>query len=342
MRLRTFLADNMTAALATVRADMGPEAIIIASEKAKGGGVMVRAALDTPEEPAANDAPAAETPVADFEQHYRNTIMRRLNGAPAATVKMQGFDRSTLLATLARHRAPDALAHELAEAAAKAGLTDMTLALASAVDKRMTSAPIDFATAGAFLLAGTNGAGKTATAAKLAAHAGLAGRRTTLIAADAAGAGAVARLDAFARHLDAAIAVAGNAAELGKLVAECLAKNTFVVIDAAGFDPRHSKSHTAFAALGQIEGVETLGVVSALNDAEEIAEIVTGLGTTCVGRLIITGLDLARRSGAVLAAATQGVPLAHVTRSPFVAAGLEPLTPLALARLILDEQRSPQ
>ena len=131
MQLRTFLAHDMTAALATVRADMGPEAIIIASEKAKGGGVMVRAALDTPDETQVTESPVVETPVADFEQHYRNTIMRRLHGAPAATVKMQGFDRSTLLATLARHRAPDALAHELAEVAAKAGLTDMTLALAS-------------------------------------------------------------------------------------------------------------------------------------------------------------------------------------------------------------------
>ncbi|MGZ5940335.1 MAG: hypothetical protein ACXWLD_09975, partial [Rhizomicrobium sp.] len=59
-------------------------------------------------------------------------------------------------------------------------------------------------------------------------------------------------------------------------------------------------------------------------------------------RLIVTGLDLARRAGAVLAAATQDLPLAHVTRSPFVASGLESPTSLSLARLLLDENRSTQ
>ena len=48
MQLRTFLAKDMKEALATVRADMGPDAVIIASEKSKTGGVMVRAAIDTP------------------------------------------------------------------------------------------------------------------------------------------------------------------------------------------------------------------------------------------------------------------------------------------------------
>jgi len=49
MQLRTFLAKNMREALANVRTEMGPEAVIVASERAKGGGIMVRAALDTEE-----------------------------------------------------------------------------------------------------------------------------------------------------------------------------------------------------------------------------------------------------------------------------------------------------
>ena len=53
-------------------------------------------------------------------------------------------------------------------------------------------------------------------------------------------------------------------------------------------------------------------------------------------RMIVTGLDSARRSGALLAPATQDVNLAHVTRSPYVAGGLDTLTPLSLARLIVE------
>jgi flagellar biosynthesis protein FlhF len=345
MQLRTFLAKDMREALATVRADMGPEAVIISSEKSKNGGVTVRAALDAPETdtPAETPAPEERGLVADFETHHRDSLLRRLRGTGAGERKNSlSFDRAELLAALNRHRLPEGVAHALAEGAAKAQLTDMTLALASALDSKMKPWPIDMHDANALLLVGPNGAGKTAVAAKIAAHARLAGRRTTLVASDSAGAGAVARLETFAKHLDSAVTTAESAAELNTLVGECLSKKTFVIVDTAGFDPRDAKARTAFAALGQIGKLDTVGVVSALSDAEETSEIVEALGALGAKRLIVTGLDLSRRAGALIAAATQGIPLAHVTRSPFIAGGLESPTSLSLARLLLDEQRSAQ
>jgi len=341
MQLRTFLAKDMKEALATVRADMGPDAVIIATEKAKSGGVMVRAALDSVDQ----DEPATEAeaaaPVADFELHCRDGLLRRLRGEGDAKARLS-FNRSELLAALARHRLPEGLAHSLAETAAKAQLTDMTLALAFALDKRLKPHPIDMAAAAALLLVGPNGAGKTAVVAKIAAHARLEGRRITLVASDSAGAGAVARLETFAKHLDCAVTTAESAAELNALVGECISKKTFIIVDTAGFDPRDAKARTAFAGLAQIAKIETVGVVSALNDAEEICEIVEALGTLGARRLIVTQADLTRRSGALVAAAAHSLPLAHVTRSPFVAGGLDMPTSLSLARLLLDEHRSAQ
>ena len=150
MQLRTFLAKDMKEALATVRADMGPEAVIIASEKAKSGGVLVRAALDSVDEetPVAEDAPVA-TPVADFETHYRDGLLRRLRASDAGKSRLS-FDRNALIAALNRHRLPEGLAHALAETATKAQLTDMTLALASALDKKLRVHPIDVEAAGDF------------------------------------------------------------------------------------------------------------------------------------------------------------------------------------------------
>ncbi|HXC56887.1 MAG TPA: hypothetical protein VNU97_16430 [Rhizomicrobium sp.] len=345
MQLRTFLAKDMREALATVRADMGPEAVIIASEKSKNGGVMVRAALDEPDAaaPAGREDAAETATIADFDTHYRDGLLRRLRSQPGGTAKNAArFDRAELLAALHRQRLPDGTAHALAEAAVKAQLTDMTLALASALDARMKPWALDMHEAHALLLVGPNGAGKTAVAAKIAAHARLAGRRTTLVAADSAGAGAVARLETFARHLDCAVTTVQSAAELNALVSECLSKKTFVIVDTAGFDPRDGKARAAFAALAQIGKLETVGVVSALNDAEEISEIVEALAALGAKRLIVTGLDLTRRFGALVAAATQGLALAHVTRSPFIAGGLDSPTSLSLARLLLDEQRSAQ
>jgi flagellar biosynthesis protein FlhF len=339
MQLRTFHAKNMKEALASVRADMGPDAVIIASEKAKGGGVIVRAAIELTEKEPEPAAVAEPMPVADFDAHCRDGLLRRLRRADEETTRAS-FSRSELFAALNRHRVPDQLAHALAETAAKAQLTDMTLALAFALEKRLKIQPLDIGAATALLLVGPNGAGKTAVAAKIAAHARLEGRRTTLIASDSGGAGAVARLETFARHLDCALAVADSAAQINALVSECVAKKTFAIVDTAGFDPRNSKARTAFSALAQIAKLETLGVVAALNDAEDLAEIAEALAALGASRLIVTQVDLARRAGGLIAAATQALPLAHITRTPFIAGDLERPSSLSLARLLLDEQRS--
>ncbi len=351
MQLRTFIAGDMREALARVRAEMGDEAVIVSSQKAKGGGVMVRAAIEaTAAQSALENAIAAEAersdveapaPAGDFEARYHQGLIRRLREAPAAASRTaRNFDRGELLALLRGHRAPDTLAHALAESAEKAGLSDMTLALASALDKRMTTQPIELTRSTALLLAGPHGAGKTAVAAKLAAHARMAGRSVKLIAGDAQGAGAVARLSTFAEHLDTPFMVAENAEALGLAVAEAAKTNELAIIDTAGFDPRNGKARTAFAALARIESVEALGVVTATGDAEETSEIAAALSSLGARRLIVTGLDLVRRLGTLAAAAGEGLALAHVTRSPFVAGGLESLTPLSLARALIEAAAS--
>jgi flagellar biosynthesis protein FlhF len=346
MQLRTFLAKDMREALATVRTQMGAEAVIVGSQKTKDGGVMVRAAFDptmdqvesapetTAGEPDGDDAPASH------DSEKREALIRPLGREPPRSVPASAFRRPELLALLRGHRAPDSIAHDLAKTAEQSGLSDMALALACALDRRMKTAPIDIAQNAALLLVGPNGAGKTAVAAKLAAHARLAVRAVKLIATDAARAGAVARLQAFATHTGAPFAVAENAEALARTLANCGKENVTVIVDTAGFDPRNGKARAAFSALAKIPNIETVGVVSACGDAEEIAEIVGALATLGAGRLIVTGADLIRRQGTLVSAATSGLPLAHVTRSPYVAAGLETLTSLSLARALIDSDRS--
>jgi flagellar biosynthesis protein FlhF len=343
MQLRTFLARDMKEALATVRTEMGDEAVIVGSQKTKDGGVLVRAAFDRPEETlaAAPEITPAETggetvaPIS-FESEQRHALVRRLRGEPSAGAPAaRGFNRAELLALLRNHRAPAALAHALAQSAEQSGLSDMALALASALDRRMKAAPAESASSAALLLVGPHGAGKTAVAAKLAAHARLSARPVALIATDRTGAGAVARLETFATHLDTRFEVIDQAEALAKAVAACAKQNETAIIDTAGFDPRNGKARAAFSALAQIETVEAVGVVSACGDAEEISELVAALSTLGARRLIVTCADLVRRLGSLLAAATGGLPLAHVTRSPYVAGGLETLTPLSLARALI-------
>jgi flagellar biosynthesis protein FlhF len=341
MQLRTFTAKDMREALIHVRSEMGDDAIIVASEKTKSG-IMVRAALDRVEEEVAEvpvKEPEAEAPdnIASFEDNYRDSLIKRLRGTPQANkTAAKPFHRAELLALLGKHRLPDALAHDLAKTAEQSLLKDMTLALACALDRRMKSAPLDISKTGVLLLVGPNGVGKTALAAKIAAHARLAHRHVLLISTDSEGAGALARLEAFADHLRLKVEIADNAQALAEIVVQCRRDNALAIVDTAGFDPRNAKARTAFQALAMIDGIEALGVVSATADAEETQDVIAALNLLGAQRIAVTGLDLPRRFGSLTAAACSGQGIAHVTRSPFVAAGLETLTPLALARVLIE------
>jgi flagellar biosynthesis protein FlhF len=347
MQLRTFLAADMKAALADVRAEMGDGAVIISSEKTKTGGVSVRVALEEPEADLEAAMAIAEAeplqdnaPVVNFESAMRDGMLRRLRGDAPTKEDSRHFSRAELLAILHSHRTPDALSHAIAELAGNANLSDMTLALARALDQRMATTPLVLENIEAILLIGPNGAGKTAIAAKLAAHAMLRGREAKLIAGDPSGAGAVPRLQAFADHIGSKFLVADNAEILSNAVVECGLQKSLAIIDTAGFDPRNGKARSAFAALAQIEGVTPIGVISATTDAEDAGEIAHALTLLGAQQAVVTGLDMTKRLGALIAA-TEHMTLAHVTRSPFVAAGLETLSPLSLSRMLIETAANP-
>ena len=105
------------------------------------------------------------------------------------------------------------------------------------------------------------------------------------------------------------------------------------VMEADGFNPLNARAASAFSALGDIEGVETIGVVSALNDAEDISDIVSAFR---FHRVIVTHMDRTRRLGAALAACMSGAQLAHVSYGARPEDALEMLEPGALAAQLLD------
>lgn len=128
---------------------------------------------------------------------------------------------------------------------------------------------------------------------------------------------------------------AGRSTVAAKLVqaAAQAGHNQLVVIDSQGFNPRNLRARAAFGCVGARQDMETIGVVSALADAEEVSETIA---TFHFKRIIVTGLDMARRFGALTAAVTQGASLVHVSRSPEADAPLEQLSPRELAELLLN------
>jgi flagellar biosynthesis protein FlhF len=128
---------------------------------------------------------------------------------------------------------------------------------------------------------------------------------------------------------------AGRSCVAAKLVhaAARAGHNRLVVIDTKGFNPRNLRARAAFGCMGARPDAHTIGVISALSDAEEISETIAAFH---LDRLIVTGLDMARRHGALTAAVTQGARLAHVTRAPDADAPLETLSARELANLLLS------
>jgi flagellar biosynthesis protein FlhF len=214
--------------------------------------------------------------------------------------------RGLLGAAVKRHRLPETLAHALVRDAARFPEISTESALAFALAQRLRTTPIDLEKARGILLVGPAGSGKSAVAAKIGHAAALVGRKIELARAD----GGLA-LFRTATH----------------------PPDLLTVMEADGFNPLNARAVCAFSALGEIEGVETIGVVSALQDAEDVSEVVSACRFR---RVIVTGMDRTRRLGAALAACLSGASLAHVTFGPRPEDALDTLEAGALAAQLLE------
>ena len=188
---------------------------------------------------------------------------------------------ATIIASaLKAHRLPELLASQLLRGTG--GFADPEIALTNALAARITLEPLDLEQAHGILLIGAADAGKSLAASAIAQAARP--RETILLSGR----------DAFAR-------LRGDALPAGPLV----------VMETEDFHPLNPRARGAFAALSDIEMMEPLGVVSAMADAEDVAEMIAAFRFK---RIIVTGLDRTRRLGALIAAAASGAHLAHVVR----------------------------
>jgi flagellar biosynthesis protein FlhF len=328
--LQTFQAKDMRSALSAMRAELGEDAVILTSESTADGSVVVRAAVHGAQ---ASTPPSAN--LASFETRYRDDLIAKLRfNPPRATAEARPpFVRKEIEDMLELHRVPRVLAKALAQDADASLLPDLCLALSAALDKRMRMEPVDAKTQAALLLVGPYGAGKTTIAAKLAAQARLLEREIWLATTDVESAGQRERLETFAAHLDVDLLATPSPTLLSDAVALARDAGALLIADSAGVDPRRAPQE--FLGYAGITGVELLGVVSATTDAEDAGEIASALAQLGAKRLVVTGLDLARRKGSLTALAASGLAIAQVTRAPYLAQGLETLTPLTLSRILL-------
>ena len=221
---------------------------------------------------------------------------------------------------LAFHNPPASLAAALAQGP-----------LDQALDRALGFAPLPEGRDRPLMLVGPPGAGKTLTCAKLTARLVMAGTPPIVVTTDGQRAGATAQLAAFTGVLGLTLAVAQSTAALGKALAR-RAPGQPAILDTAGCDPYDTDQAVLLHAFARIAGAEPVLVLPAGLDPAEAADLARAFAALGARHLLPTRLDVARRLGAVLAAAEAGPLL--VTEAgigPEVAGGLEALTPVRLA-----------
>ncbi len=316
----------MAAAMAQIRAELGPEALILASRPVPEG-VEVTAAID----PADDPPPPLPTHLPLARPALAPPPLARppLARPPHPTAPPDEADRADLLAW---HGVPPALRAALGAGALEAALAGALRFVPLALGP---DAP-------PLLLVGPPGAGKTLAVARLATRLVLAGITPRVITADGQRAGAVEQLAAFTRLLGLDLVAAATPAALARALTRANAGGP-VLIDTPGLDPFDPGQRALLAELIAVAGGNTALVLPAGLDPAEAEEQAQAHAEAGARALIATRLDLARRLGGVLAAAG-ALALAEAGVGPGAADGLVPLTPALLAarlRLGLPPRSAP-
>jgi flagellar biosynthesis protein FlhF len=286
MRLKLYRAPAMAQAMARVRAELGEDALILATRRV-GDGVEVTAALEP-------QTPSPPLPPAD----------------PAR------------LAALEFHGVPAVLRAALQRGELETALTD-TIPFASLP---LGESPL--------LLVGPPGAGKTLTVARLATRLVMAGVLPMVITADGKRAGAIEQLAAFTRLLGISLVVACHPVTLGRALTR--RQNAApVLVDAPGCNPFDTAQMEELTALAATARATMVLVLAAGLDPAEATDQAQAFAASGARLLVATRLDLARRLGGILAAASTGLALTEAGIGPGAADGLLPITPAWLATRLL-------
>ena len=311
MRLKVYQAANIGAALALVRDELGPDALILAS-RAIDGGIELTAAQD----PVAAGVPVqpviALTPPAPMRPAA--VPPPKFPPLPIAPTEVARVNRFRW------HGVP-------AELAARLGRGELSDLIGA--EFRFSALPCQ-AGGPPLLLVGPPGAGKTVTVARLATRLKLAGQGSMVITADGRRAGAAEQLAAFTRLLGLTLIVADTPHQLARAVARRVGTEP-VLIDMPSLNPFDPKDQAFLRECQAVVGANMALVLPAGLDAADAQELATGYRQLGATYLVPTRLDQSRRLGGLLAAGAAGLAFTEAGVSPAIADKLIRVTPEFLA-----------
>ncbi len=306
MQQQTFRATGFETALARVREEFGPDAVILSSRQVKGG-VEIRAARH------------------DAESQGTALLERRLErmGVP------RGACVTLALALRDAHGGVPATIGQARAALRRVLECEMIFAGAIAEATRVVA------------FVGPTGAGKTTTLAKIAAHAALVDRqRVAVVCLDQYRIAGAEQLQRYADLIGIPMESAHDADSLREALRH-FADAELVLIDTAGRSPR---DRDALVATGKVlrhagEAVEAhLCLPANVGDVELRAIVELHGDALRPRRLIATKVDEAVYHGSIIAAQVHaGIPYSYFTTGQRVPEDIEVASAARLAGLLCGE-----
>jgi flagellar biosynthesis protein FlhF len=294
VRIQTFTAKTVAAAMADVRRALGRDAVIIQVEEAtRKNPAKVVAAVEPTHVQARADSIIDSMPEIT-RTNWQHTL-QPLFDWHGLTADLQ----TRVLATLESFDAIDAAA-----------------ALTQALSLTFRFTPVAIENQSSIMLVGQPGHGKSLATARLAAAAKARGCGVRVITLDGGSAGAMAQLDAFCAPLEIAVdAISSDNLQLSDVRGDGI-----TIVDTAGINPYDLADVASLSRVLARTGIEPVWIMTCgidSRDACEQAQIFSALG---VQRLIATHADSCRRFGTLFNVLDQqNMSLAGLCASPFVA-----------------------
>ncbi len=355
MRIKSFFASTVDAALAEARREMGPDAMLIESrrsapESRRLGEHEVVCAVTSEAPPANNkrsrpspsiqdarcDSAVAAPESWDALLNRVERIASTLERAEGAALRIAAPPESvaSLKALEAAGVDPQWIGELLDRSHSEAGDTSQAVASMIRVDSSLGKSGTG---QGIVAVVGSAGAGKTATLVKLAARFGFASRRPSLlVSADTQRVAGTEPLRSYAAILGAGFLAVDGARALRQAIDEHRGKE-WIWIDTPGWSRSEAEdARDVMSVLAADAEVDTHLVLPASMRAADIASAAARFEPCHPSKIIFTRLDECSSFGVLLnESARSGLPLSFLCSGPQIPEDLEPADKQRIASLIL-------
>ena len=355
MRIKSFFASTVDAALAEARRELGPEAMLIESRRSSPESrrlgeheVVCAVTADTPSSlgkrtrpsPSSEDARReAAAGVPDSWDALLNRVERiasTLERAEGAALRMAAPPESaaSLRALESAGVDPQWIAEILRRAQTEFGDASQAVGSMIHIDPSLGKPG---APQGIVAVVGPPGAGKTTSLVKLAARFGFTSRRPSLlVSADTQRVAGTEPLRSYAAILGAGFLAVESARALRQAIDEHRGKQ-WIWIDTPGWSRGEiEEAHEIMGVLAADAEVDTHIVLPASMRAPDLVSAAARFAPCRPSKLLFTRLDECSSFGVLLnESARTGLPVSFLCSGPQIPEDLEPADKQRIARLIL-------